>query len=229
MNLLSSLISLLNGQTVAREVPIFGAPFNEDVFIVGLIDELRFDAESFQLDLWEFKTRKYKSMPSKAQQTQHRLQVMLYKKLFDDLVKGKLHKEVIAKHLKIDLKKTFGSDIQETIEGKCLSGVNLDQLMDELLHRMQCMTCVKDIGIEYEHQGSKESIGMHNVDYSEEELEKLFKDYLGFWRSEREVKGVDIEEAWKCQSCDFADICDWRKRKVEEYSKSWKSTSKTDK
>ena len=218
LNLLSSLISLLNGQTVAREIPIFGAPFDEDVFIVGLIDELRFDPTSFQLDLWEFKTRKYKSMPSKSQQYQHKLQVMLYKKLFDDLVKGKLTKQVIAKHLKLDLSRTFGSDIQDTIDGKCLTGTNLNQLLDVLFLRIQCMTCIGDIGIEYQHQGSKESLGMHSVNYDDEELEKLYKNYLQFWRGQRSVEGVDIEEAWKCQSCDFADVCDWRKQKAEQYS-----------
>ncbi|XP_053375121.1 exonuclease V-like [Mercenaria mercenaria] len=226
LNLLSSLVSLLNGQTIAREVPIFGAPFNEDVFIVGLIDELRFDPSSFQLDLWEFKTRKYKSMPSKSQQAQHRLQVMLYKKLFDDLVKGKLSKEVIAKHLKLDLNRTFGSDIQETIDGKGMTGTNLHQLLDVLFHRIQCITCIREIGIEYEHQSSKESIGIHSVDYNDEELVMLFRDYLQFWRGQREVRGVDIEEAWKCQSCDFADVCDWRKLKAEQYSKVGNSKSK---
>ncbi|XP_060599792.1 exonuclease V-like [Ruditapes philippinarum] len=222
LNLLSSLISLLNGQTVAREIPIFGAPFDEDVFIVGLIDELRFDPTSFQLDLWEFKTRKYKSMPSKSQQAQNRLQVMLYKKLFDDLVEGKLTKEVIAKHLKLNMNRTFGSDIQATIDDKCLTGTTLNQLLDILFIRIQCITCIKEIGIEYEHQGSKESLGMNSVDYDDEELEKLFKSYLEFWRGRREVKGVEIEEAWKCQSCDFADICDWRKRKAEQYSQHGK-------
>lgn len=41
INLLSSIQSLLHGSPIAREVPIFGAHFDEDVFVVGLIDELK--------------------------------------------------------------------------------------------------------------------------------------------------------------------------------------------
>ena len=28
--------------------------------------------------------------------------------------------------------------------------------------------------------------------------------------------GVEIEDAWKCQSCEYADICEWRRRKAGE-------------
>ena len=28
--------------------------------------------------------------------------------------------------------------------------------------------------------------------------------------------GVDIEEAWKCSMCSFADNCDWRIAKAKE-------------
>ncbi|XP_052801360.1 exonuclease V-like isoform X2 [Mya arenaria] len=219
LNLINSLQGFLNGGTVAREIPIFGAPFNEGVFIVGLIDELRFDPEMYLMELWELKTRKRKSMPSKAQCVQHRLQVMLYKKLFDDLVKGNLAKETVAKHLRLDLKKTFGDDVVKQVTINFLTSKDLSELMDVLFSKVQCLTCIQEIGVEYVHQDSKGTIGMCRESYSDEELEKLYKEYLKFWRGERCSTGVDIEDAWKCQSCDFADICDWRKKKAEEYSK----------
>ncbi|KAG9247654.1 exonuclease V a 5' deoxyribonuclease-domain-containing protein [Calycina marina] len=39
---------------------------------------------------------------------------------------------------------------------------------------------------------------------------------IQWWKGEREAEGVVIEEAFKCRSCDFADGCDWRLKKVDE-------------
>ena len=225
LNLISSVQGFLCGTTLAREIPIFGAPFGEDIFIVGLIDELRFDPETYTIDLQELKTRKHKSSPSRSQQSQHRLQVMLYKKLFDDLVKGHVAKETVAGHLKLNLNKEFGKDVLKQVDGNLLTCRNLNELMDVLFQKMQCLTCVSQIGIEYVHQESKETICHHSVEYSDSELESLMKDYFQFWRGGRQVKGVDIEDAWKCQMCDFASVCDWRQRKAEEYSKKNTITS----
>ena len=64
---------------VRREIPIFGAPFGFNVFILGMIDEIRVDPQTFDFDLLEFKTRAaFKSLPSKAQSNVHKLQVYLY-------------------------------------------------------------------------------------------------------------------------------------------------------
>jgi exonuclease V len=39
---------------------------------------------------------------------------------------------------------------------------------------------------------------------------------MAWWKGAREAKGVEIEEAFKCRICDFAESCTWRKTKVEE-------------
>lgn len=38
---------------------------------------------------------------------------------------------------------------------------------------------------------------------------------LGFWRGEREPKGVEINDAWKCRVCEFRDECSWVKEQDE--------------
>ena len=68
----------LQGCLVRREIPVFGAPFGFGVFIIGVIDEIRVDQETFNFDLLEFKTRSVsRSLPSKAQKCVHSLQVNL--------------------------------------------------------------------------------------------------------------------------------------------------------
>lgn len=47
-------------------------------------------------------------------------------------------------------------------------------------------------------------------------LEQYVKDELRWWKGERPAKGVEIEEAYKCRICEFAESCSWRKHKIEE-------------
>lgn len=50
----------------------------------------------------------------------------------------------------------------------------------------------------------------------EAELKAYLAKEMGWWKGEREAVGVDVEEAFKCRICEFADECEWRKQKVDE-------------
>ncbi|KAK3587586.1 hypothetical protein CHS0354_032786 [Potamilus streckersoni] len=216
LNLLTAVQGFLDGIKIAREIPVFGTLYDNDTFLVGLVDELRFDPDNYTIELVELKTRQARSFPSKAQQTQHNLQVMLYKKLFDNLVQGKVSKEVMVKHLHISLDKELGEGVRNNMGDKLLSCKTLRELTDHLFERLQCLTCVSGLSIEYVHQESQETMFHHSVVYDENLLESQIHHYMGFWRGNRPPEGVDIEEAWKCQRCDFSSVCEWRQIKAEE-------------
>jgi exonuclease V len=57
----------------------------------------------------------------------------------------------------------------------------------------------------------------HNVFYVDDGVldQYLTKD-MEWWRGLREPRGVVIEEAYKCRSCEFADSCDWRRDQEAE-------------
>lgn len=209
------------GLKLAREVPIFGVPFDkEDTFVVGLIDELNFDAENYTIDLLELKTRTSRKALSNVVTRQHKIQVVLYKKMFDNLVKGLLSKETVAKHLKLDLSKTFGEQVQKHVQEKHLpTKMNLSSLLDHVFERAQSLTCINQLYVEYVSQDTSETLSHVTHQYDENEFKMLFFHFLKFWKGERSPVGVDIEEAWKCQKCDFEEICEWRKKKSEEYAK----------
>ena len=40
-------------------------------------------------------------------------------------------------------------------------------------------------------------------------LKSYLEENLQWWRGERDAKGVELSEAWKCRSCDFRDDCVW--------------------
>ncbi|KAF2101967.1 hypothetical protein NA57DRAFT_34144, partial [Rhizodiscina lignyota] len=52
--------------------------------------------------------------------------------------------------------------------------------------------------------------------YDEDALTKYVQDEMKWWRGERKPRGVEVEEAYKCRVCEFAEDCTWRKEKMEE-------------
>jgi exonuclease V len=51
---------------------------------------------------------------------------------------------------------------------------------------------------------------------NDDTLELYLRSDLEWWKGEREPRGVEIEEAQKCRSCEFAEGCAWRKSLDEE-------------
>jgi exonuclease V len=43
-----------------------------------------------------------------------------------------------------------------------------------------------------------------------------------YWVGTREPEGVDIEDVYKCQWCDYNEICTWREEKANEFSRKKK-------
>lgn len=67
------------------------------------------------------------------------------------------------------------------------------------------------VTVEYRLRGQEgERIGATLVAVDSEVLDQYLDEYMEWWRGERAAKGVDIEEAYKCSYCEFADICSWR-------------------
>lgn len=218
LNLLISLEGLLRGIPVAREVPIFGCPFKQDIFVLGIIDELRCSSE-FELTLSEFKTRSAQGLPRQAQQSTHNLQVMLYKAMFDSIVSGCFDKQLVARHLGLDLNCTLGADVSRHIASAGMCARTLGELLDVLVERAQYLPRVTMLEIEYQHQATGQHLGKVTVDYDDEWLEGKFVTFAAFWRGQRQACGVDIEESWKCQKCDYADLCQWRQQQACKYGR----------
>ena len=68
-------------------------------------------------------------------------------------------------------------------------------------------------------KGNGESFAKEPVQNDQQWLRDKMRDYLPYWRGSRRPIGVEIEEAWKCQNCDFAEECEWRIKKAAKLSK----------
>ncbi|XP_078613373.1 exonuclease V-like [Branchiostoma floridae x Branchiostoma japonicum] len=217
LNMIAQVTMLQRGQKCVREIHVFGEPFDMGVFIVGVIDELRYSDEG-QFELLDFKTRGTKTVPSKSQQRKESLQVCLYKRLFDDMVLGKLKKESILKHLRRSPDKLLGEEIVEYGKNVGIACTTFGELLDMALLLMahSDVPCIDGLKIEYCCQDEEDSFMTKPVEYDDKMLRRELGHYFDFWKGDREVEGVQIEEAWKCGKCPYADLCDWRKKKEAE-------------
>ncbi|XP_078278496.1 exonuclease V isoform X2 [Rhinoraja longicauda] len=214
LNFLSMIQFLQAGERV-RELPVFGEV--EGIFLVGVIDELCYGS-SGELELHELKTRAQPTLPSAAQRKSHHLQVNVYKLLFEALIKGQLKKDTIIQHLQLQTAQSFGSEVMLHAKKMGLFVNTFGELLDLIFLNLMYIQ-IPTIGvlkIEYCYQADASVIGTEVVHFEERRLDKELKHYCSFWKGQREAQGVDIEEAWKCRSCDFADICQWREKKAEE-------------
>lgn len=59
-------------------------------------------------------------------------------------------------------------------------------------------------------------IGRRSFAFDRKVLDGYVADELSWWKGQRETKGVDVEEAYKCGICEFAEGCTWRMEKGEE-------------
>uniref|UniRef100_A0A672R2M6 Exonuclease V-like n=1 Tax=Sinocyclocheilus grahami TaxID=75366 RepID=A0A672R2M6_SINGR len=179
-------------------------------------DELMYSQKG-ELVLNELKTRKQNSLPSSAQDKVNCLQVGLYKLLFDGLVRGEVKKDHVLNHRKLRSGQVLGAGVQAHAKSIGVQVTTFEELVDALLITMSCsdLPCIDLLQIEYYHQGSNGAIGTRVAPFDEAQLRAELQGHLAYWRGQREPKGVDIEEAWKCKSCLYEQTCNWTKNRLQ--------------
>ncbi|XP_073673848.1 exonuclease V [Garra rufa] len=207
------MIPLLEAGERVREFPVFGV--QEGVFVMGVIDELMYNQKG-ELVINELKTRKQNSLPSSAQDKVNCFQVGLYKLLFDGLVRGEVNKDHVLNHLKLRSTQVLGAGIQAHAKSIGVQVTTFEEVVDALLITVSCsdLPCVDLLQIEYHHQGSSEPIGTRVAPFDEAQVRAELQGHLAYWKGQREPKGVDIEDAWKCRSCHYKQTCDWTNNRL---------------
>lgn len=209
LNILS-MIPTLQSEGRIREFPVFGEV--EGVFLVGVIDELHYTARG-ELELVELKTRRRPVLPMNAQKNKDRFQVNLYKYIFDAMVQGKVTTASLIYHTKLHPEKPLGPSVLRHARQGGFSVKSLGDLMElvYLTLTLSDLPVIDSLKIEYIHQETATVLGTEIVAFEEKEVRRKVQHYLAYWMGHREPQGVDVEEAWKCRACNYADICEWRK------------------
>jgi exonuclease V len=74
----------------------------------------------------------------------------------------------------------------------------------------------KVLRAEFRYSETGEILGNKVFAYDAKILRDYLTDEMSWWKGERQARGVDIEEAFKCRICEFSEECTWRKEKIEE-------------
>ncbi|XP_054427557.1 exonuclease V [Pteronotus mesoamericanus] len=226
LNMLSMITTLQSGGHV-REFPVFGEV--EGVLLVGVIDELHYTAKG-ELELVELKTRRSPVLPLDAQRKKDHFQVSLYKYIFDAMVQGKVTAASLIHHTKLHPEKPLGPSVLKHAQQGGFSVTSLGDLMELVFLSLTLsdLPAIDILKIEYVHQGTATLLGSEIVSFEEKKLRNKVRHYMAYWVGHREPQGVDVEEAWKCRTCSYADICEWRKGIRVHRSMLWPHTKKNE-
>ena len=245
-------LSIIKEGKLEREISVFGELFDVGVLLNGIVDQLQYCKDKEELIVTDLKTRRTNTLPSRSQVAGHKLQVMIYKMLLDGLTRGESKMDSLVEHLRLNRSTRLTNSVTEHI---CVAGLrsiftpsNSDEILceDDLDMKLTFGDFIHTIGslirgldlppvnsltIYYEHQGSNEVIGVQDVAFDESWVREMLESSVGFWRGKREATGPDIEDLdFKCVSCQFKNVCVWRKQKTLErspYAKVRDSPSKS--
>lgn len=70
--------------------------------------------------------------------------------------------------------------------------------------------------VQYIYRDDGREIGHYDFPVSQTVLKDYLSTYMEWWKGERKAKGVNIEEAFKCRTCEFAEDCTWRQSMDDE-------------
>ena len=241
-------LAIIKAGNIERELFVFGDPFDQGILVQGVIDQLQYTPDSGELILMDNKTRKSKSMPSTAQRRGTCLQLMLYKYMLDQMCLGIAKAELLCKHLHLDrdaeltkgpldyihncgLSSLFcgigGASLSSVGSSPMLGPLKFGAVADCILQHIAGLglPMVGSLVVQYEHQASGETLGVDQVEYDENWAKAEVERSLQFWSGERPARGVDIEDTWKCGSCQFKGICVWHLKQKLEASPAAKLTN----
>lgn len=72
------------------------------------------------------------------------------------------------------------------------------------------------LNVKYVYRGDGREIDTHDFPYSNDAMKDYLAHYMQWWRGERKADGVQIEEAFKCRTCEFVADCTWRQHMDDE-------------
>ncbi|KAL6872845.1 exonuclease V a 5' deoxyribonuclease domain-containing protein [Trichoderma novae-zelandiae] len=65
--------------------------------------------------------------------------------------------------------------------------------------------------VQYVFREDGRELNVHDFPVSEQALDAYLAGDMSWWKGERRPRGVRIEEAFKCSSCEFSASCKWRR------------------
>ncbi|KAJ0245899.1 Exonuclease V [Hirschfeldia incana] len=212
LKLLSSIAGvnqfLFEGRT--RELLLVG--FVEGQWIVGVIDEVRKASAEDSSDagplLSDTKTRVRDTLPAEPQRRNGRLQVMLYKLLWDTVVREEFPATRFFNYFALNRHEVLSQDVRDNIADAGIPAQTLEEIVRYYESTFKMLPVANDqLLLRYEFQRDRSIIAEIRFTHDPEWVMSKYKEVIEFWKSEREAEYTPEEERWKCRYCQFAKSC----------------------
>lgn len=235
-NMCQGLLSL-EEQGMTRELDVFG--YLDGVLVQGVIDEITYIDPSHSTSaaaadrrsprpkaafITDTKTRGSNRPPTASQLRSTALQLMFYHRLLT-LLPGVPFAAILTHHAldgAAPLSDRFVAQIASVASGVSLEALlannTLHGLWAIVLQRLQkAVPAVgATVGVVFRTQSSGAVMARRAWGVDAALLESHLSATMQWWRGERASVGVEIEDAWKCRACDFAETCVWRLGQIEK-------------
>jgi exonuclease V len=184
-----------------REVQIYGSISGYKV--VGKIDQLEIKGD--KVTILEDKTRANHNIPSDRQKITHKVQIMVYKKLADDVAGGEYTAENFTNAYRTSTLALTSEFVRQ------LEALGIDREMQKVNsvagHFFQELKSLKETSstlyIRYIDQFTGKEIDTYKFEYDESEMQGIINYVMKYWNGERKAMPVPEEEKWKCSYCMF--------------------------
>ena len=196
-----SAVKALRTNRKTREVQAYGSI--NGFKLVGKIDQL--EMKDDEVVIVEDKTRGSDRLPSEAQMTTHKVQVLLYRKMLADIqdkryTSGNFKNSYRTSSMRITSE--FARQLDALQVDKAIQSI--DAVSERFFSSIEGMGRVSDtLHIRYINQMTGKVIQTHRFQYSEGEMSGILDFVLKYWRGERESLPVPRDESWKCNFCAF--------------------------
>ncbi|KAF2819482.1 hypothetical protein CC86DRAFT_449873 [Ophiobolus disseminans] len=178
-----------------------------------------------QIYLADVKTRSVQSLPTGASLRPTWMQLMIYRKLLESLSLNTVDAETVFARYDLQPLEPLTPSFLEELGGispdsESAHYPNLLSLWALLITEMQATLPPTSLSpilrAEFRYAKTGDIIGSELTVYETDVIDMYISEEMAWWKGSREAKGVEVEEAFKCRICDFAENCSWRKTKVEE-------------
>ncbi|XVF47123.1 hypothetical protein PTKIN_Ptkin03bG0083700 [Pterospermum kingtungense] len=193
---------------LTRELTLIG--FVEGLCVVGVIDEIRMPGKENDQKpiLVDTKTRLRDSLPAEPQRRNGRLQLMLYKKLWETLVADSFPSQLFFDLFSLDPNYILSEAIRETTANSGFPAKTLDDIVRYYRNTWSMLPPAQDqLLLRYELQKDQSVLGEDQFAYDPYWLRKQIQASLEFWLGEREASYTPEKERWKCRHCQYASVC----------------------
>lgn len=199
----------LNEKGIGREIKVYGSM--NGFKVSGKIDELKL--KDGKVMVIESKTKSLNAKLDGGNITDikettmrtHKMQVMLYKRLLEDLQKKNYTYQNFYNSYGIKtmvLSEQFLKQIE--LLGIPAEIRNLNSIYNLMFEQINKMPEISNtLTISYLDRASGKEFAAVNIEYNKADFDKVLVDVMGYWLGEREARPVIKEENWKCNWCKF--------------------------